>query len=190
VPKDTVRKAVRQANLSKKAADSRTVGPADPDRDLEAHLRLALATWPQIDPEVERIVSRIARAGRHFEHAAQHSLSRVGLTKEEYKVLCVLGAGERSHGSLCNELTVSTGAMTNRLDKLERAGLLARFRDARDRRGVMLALTPLGRQKLTEYVDTGSKRERELLASLSTAEKQQLNRLLSKLLKSLQADLG
>jgi DNA-binding MarR family transcriptional regulator len=158
------------------------------DADLDAHLRLALATWPQIDPEVEGIVTRIAKAARHLDDAARASLGRVGLTKEEFKVLCALGPGTRSHGSLCGELHVSTGAMTNRLDKLERAGFLTRSRDPDDRRGVLLELTPAGRGKLDEYIDTGAHRERELLAALSKRDKQQLNRLLQKLLNSLRDD--
>jgi DNA-binding MarR family transcriptional regulator len=158
------------------------------DADLDAHLRLALATWPQIDPEVEGIVTRVAKAARHLDDAARASLGRVGLTKEEFKVLCALRVGTRSHGSLCSELLVSTGAMTNRLDKLERAGILTRSRDPDDRRGVLLELTPTGREKLDQYIDTGANRERQLLAALSASDKRQLNRLLQKLLNSLQTE--
>jgi DNA-binding MarR family transcriptional regulator len=160
------------------------------DADLDAHLRLALATWPQIDPEVEGIVTRIAKAARHLDDAAQASLGRVGLTKEEFKVICALGSSTRSHGSLCGELHVSTGAMTNRLDKLEQAGFLRRSRDPDDRRGVLLELTLAGRDKLDQYIDTGANRERDLLAALTKHEKRQLNRLLQKLLNSLRGEAG
>jgi DNA-binding MarR family transcriptional regulator len=159
------------------------------DVDLEAHLRLALATWPQIDPEVEGIVTRIAKAAVHFDNAAQATLQRVGLTKEEFKVLCALGPNTRSHGALCTELHVSTGAMTNRLDKLERVGFLSRSRDSEDRRGILLKLTPAGRAKLDQYIDTGAIHERQLLAALSKSDKQQLNRLLERLLKSLRSEV-
>ncbi len=163
---------------------------AEIDADVDAQVRLALATWPQIDPDVEGIVTRIAKAARYLDGAAQASLTRVGLTKEEFKVLCALHTGARSHGSLCRALRVSTGAMTNRLDKLERAGLLARSRDPDDRRGILLDLTPLGHAKLDQYIDTGATRERQLLATLSRTDKQQLNRLLQALLTSLQTELG
>lgn len=136
------------------------------------------------------IVTRVAKAARHLDHAAQASLTRVGLTKEEFKVLCALGTGTRSHGSLCSELHVSTGAMTNRLDKLERSGLLTRSRDPEDRRGVLLELTPGGDEKLRQYIDTGANRERQLLAALSPGDKRQLNRLLQKLLNSLHREIG
>lgn len=160
------------------------------DTDLDAHIRLALATWPQIDPDVEGVVARVARASRYLEREARASLSRVGLTKEEFKVLLALHAGPRSHGSLCRELDVSTGAMTNRLDKLERAALVSRTRDPADRRGVVLELTAGGRQKLDESVNTGAGRERQLLAALSSADKRRLNALLQRLIASLQSELG
>src|SRR5579875_3555036 len=105
------------------ARQSFTVSEAT-DADIDAQVRLALATWPQIDPEVEGIISRIAKAERYLAGEARTTLDRVGLTKEEFKVFLALHGGSRSHGSLCRELKVSTGTMTNRLDKLERAGLV------------------------------------------------------------------
>jgi DNA-binding MarR family transcriptional regulator len=98
--------------------------------------------------------------------------------------------GPRTHGALSRELVVSTGAMTNRLDKMERTGLVARKPDPSDRRGVLLELTDHGRRTLDDYVDLAARRERELLSVLSGDEKQQLNQLLRKLLKALQSELG
>jgi DNA-binding MarR family transcriptional regulator len=89
------------------------------------------------------------------------------------------------------ELVVSTGAMTNRLDKMERTGLVARRPDPSDRRGVLLELTEEGRQRLDDYVALAGRRKRELLsAALNDDEKRELNRLLRKLLAGLQAELG
>jgi DNA-binding MarR family transcriptional regulator len=118
------------------------------------------------------------------------SLDRVGLAYEEFKVLILLQDGPRSHGSLCRELLVSSGVMTNRLDKLERAELLLRKPDPSDRRGILLELTQGGRERLDEYIDLGAKRERELLEALTPSEKQALNELLRKLIGSLQSELG
>jgi DNA-binding MarR family transcriptional regulator len=152
---------------------------------LAAHVRLALAAWPSIDPEVEAIVTGIARAGRHLDNAAQTTLARFGLTKHEYKVLCALQGATRSHGSLCRELGVSTGAMTNRLDKLERWGLLRRRADPNDRRGVLLELTTEGTATLDGYIEAGAAHEQELLAGLTAKERRQLTLLVHKLLVSL-----
>jgi len=153
---------------------------------ITEHVRWAVATWPQIDPEVEGIVSRVDKISRHFDNSFRDSLGEVGLTKEEWKVVMALHRSVRSHGWLCRDLDVSTGAMTNRLDKLERGGLIRRAPDPQDRRGVLLELTPAGEARLEEYIDAGAARERELLDDLTTAEKQKLNQLLSKLLASLQ----
>jgi len=150
------------------------------------HVRWAVANWPQIDPEVEGIVVRVEKIHRHFQDAFRASLGDAGLTKEEWKVLMALHDSVRSHGWLCQDLDVSTGAMTNRLDKLERRGLIRRAPDPQDRRGVLLKLTNTGQSQLEEYIEAGGKRERELADELTMAEKQELNGLLSKLLASLQ----
>jgi DNA-binding MarR family transcriptional regulator len=75
--------------------------------------------------------------------------------------------------------------MTNRLDKLEGRGLIRRAPDPQDRRGVLLELTDAGEARLEEYIHAGAGRERELLSELTLSEKQELNRLLSRLLVSL-----
>lgn len=165
------------------------LAPEDENR-LDPHTRLALATWPQIDPVVEAIVTRVGRAYRHLDAEMRAGLDEVGMTKEEFKVVMELHAGPRTHGALCRQLDVSTGVMTNRLDKLERIGLVSRAKDPSDRRGVMLTLTPTGAERLDAYIDRGAHRERRLLEGLSANEKQQLNKLLLKLVDSLEAERG
>jgi DNA-binding MarR family transcriptional regulator len=168
--------------------------PAAPDAEawsesndpVTEHVRWVVAHWPQIDPEVEGIVVRVEKIHRHFQAAFRASLGEAGLTKEEWKVLMALHDSVRSHGWLCHDLDVSTGAMTNRLDKLERRGLIRRVRDPQDRRGVLLELTDTSQSQLEQYVEAGAGRERDLVDDLSPTEKQELNRLLSKLLASLQ----
>jgi DNA-binding MarR family transcriptional regulator len=177
------------AGNKRDAVDERGLTPEDQAR-LDPHVRLALATWPQIDPAVEGIVTRIAKASRQLEAEMRTSLAHVGLTKEEFKVLMELHAGPQTHGALCRQLEVSTGAMTNRLDKLERAGLVSRSQDPNDRRGVMLTLTESGAERLDAYIERGAHRERRLLDGLSGNDKRQLNELLTKLVDSLDAELG
>jgi DNA-binding MarR family transcriptional regulator len=175
------------ARPERDADGDRGLTAEDQDR-LDPHVRLALATWPQIDPAVEGIVTGIGRASRQLDAEMRASLAHVGLTKEEFKVLMELHAGPRTHGALCRELEVSTGVMTNRLDKLERMGLVNRAKDPNDRRGVMLALTPAGAERLDAYIDRGAHRERQLLEGLSLNDKRQLNKLLTKLVDSLEAE--
>ena len=169
------------------ADDAAGLAPEDAER-LSPTARLALATWPQIDPGVEGIVTRIANAQALLDAEMRASLAHVGLTKEEFKVLLALHPGPLTHGALCRQLDVSTGAMTNRLDKLERGGLVARSPDPDDRRGVRLAITDAGRARLDAYIDRGARRERALLGGLSAADKRRLNALLSRLVESLRSE--
>ena len=165
----------------------RGLAPGGEER-LHRRVRLALATWPQIDPAVEAIVNQIGDAHRYLTSEMHESLAHVGLTMEEFKVLLELRGGPQTHGSLSRHLEVSTGAMTNRLDKLEREGLVSRARDPHDRRGVLLSLTDAGSERLDVYIDRGARRERQLLEGLTQTDKRRLNDLLSKLLDSLRAE--
>jgi DNA-binding MarR family transcriptional regulator len=162
--------------------------PRSEELPLDPDVRLAVATWPQIDPAVEAIVNQISKAYRLLDSEMHESLAHVGLTKEEFKVLIELHSGPRTHGALSRTLGVSTGAMTNRLDKLEREALVSRSKDPKDRRGVLLAITDDGRSRLDAYIDRGAHRERELLEGLTAADKRTLTAQLAKLLDSLQED--
>lgn len=161
-------------------------GAVEAGDSLAEHVRWATATWPRIDPDVEGIVSRIDKAHRYLQSAFRASIGQAGLTKDEWNVLMAVRRHVRSHGWLCRELAVSTGAMTYRLDRLEQRGLLERTPDPNDRRGVLLELTAAGRARLDDYVHAGASRERELLADLTQAERKRLNQLLSKSLASME----
>jgi DNA-binding MarR family transcriptional regulator len=163
---------------------------AEADDGVDARVRGIVERFPQIDPTVEAITHRLSDVKRLLDKAAAANLARAELTHEEFKVLLALHGGMRSHGALSRELMVSTGAMTNRLDKLERGGLVRRERDPDDRRGVLLALTDDGRDRLTTAVDLASADERDLLGALNVSERDQLSKLLAKLLVGLQSELG
>jgi DNA-binding MarR family transcriptional regulator len=163
---------------------------SDETPELDPDVALAVATWPEIDPAVETIVDQVSRAFRLLDGQMRESLDHVGLTKEEFKVLMQLHSGPQTHGALCKTLHVSTGAMTNRLDKLERDGLVSRSKDPHDRRGVLLTITADGRARLDAYIERGAHREKELLGALSASDKRTLARQLGKLLDSLQSELG
>ena len=163
------------------------LAPEDEAR-LDPELRLALATWPAIDPAVEAIVDRISSAYELLDAEMRTSLAQVGLTKEELKVLVELHSGPRTHGALCKALDVSTGAMTNRLDKLEGTELVARAKDPDDRRGVRLSITDAGRERVAAYMELAPHRERELLGGLGATDKRRLNALLTRLVDSLRGE--
>jgi DNA-binding MarR family transcriptional regulator len=163
---------------------------ADIDDGIDEKVRGIVEQFPAVDPVVEALTHRLSNIERLLDKAAAANLARAELTPEEFKVLLALHAGTRSHGALSRELMVSTGAMTNRLDKLERGGLVERERDPADRRGVLLALTEAGRERLHSAIDYAAADERDLVGALSAGERDQLNKLLAKLLAALQSELG
>ena len=80
---------------------------------------------------------------------------------------------------------ISSGGMTNRLDRLERAGFVERRPDPHDRRGKLIALTEAGRRVIDETIGRHVANEERLLAALSSKEQEQLNQLLRKLIAAL-----
>jgi len=80
---------------------------------------------------------------------------------------------------------VTSGAVTKRVDRLERVGLLAREPDPRDRRGVLVRLTPQGLELVNQAVEQHVANEERLLASLTRKDREQLARLLRKLGESM-----
>jgi DNA-binding MarR family transcriptional regulator len=163
---------------------------AGADDGVDERVRGIVEAFPGVDPVVEAITHRLSDAERLLDKAATANFARAELTHQEFKVLLSLNHGTRSHGALCRELMVSTGAMTNRLDKLEQSGLIQRERDPADRRGVLLALTEAGRERLHSSVELAAAQERDLLGALTDAELDQLNRLLAKLTAALRSELG
>jgi DNA-binding MarR family transcriptional regulator len=140
---------------------------------------------PGLDYEVEGIVDRINSLRNKFRHALEETLGEHGLTWGEWKVLgsLILGEGEcSSPGELSAELEVSSGAMTNRLDQLEEAGLIRRVRDPGDRRGVKIELTDAGRQAWTDSTSAQARKEALVASALKKSEQQHLNSLLRKLM--------
>jgi DNA-binding MarR family transcriptional regulator len=141
---------------------------------------------PNLDLEVEGIVDRMTGLTRRFKRSLNDVIAEHGLTYEEWDVLGALRrAGppfRRSAGELAKMSELSSGAMTNRLDRLEKAGLVQRLADPDDRRGVLVELTEAGQKKWLE--STGSEAEQEALigAALTKREKEQLNSLLRRLM--------
>jgi len=145
----------------------------------------ALQVFPTLDPEVEAAVDRIAHLDKRLKRMTETEASRFGLNYGEFKVVVKLRqvAGEAlSPGALADMLALSTGAMTNRLDRLEDAGLVARERDPDDRRGVVVRLTDAGRSAADAAVAEIAAREQRLLSSLTREEQRTLNELLRTLM--------
>jgi DNA-binding MarR family transcriptional regulator len=149
-----------------------------------------MAQYPQIDPGVESAIGRIQAISKHVARAFDQTLADYGLNHGEYRLLLRLttrGEDNRmSAGELSRALLLSSGAMTNRLDRLEKAGFVRRVPDPRDRRGVLVELTAEGRAQIDAAVGEQAAKEIDVLAPLSAKEMASLNQLLRKVLVSLE----
>ena len=111
-----------------------------------------LEDMPFLDLEVEGIVDRMNGLNRRLKRRLNAVIDEGGLSYEEWDVLGALRqAGppfRRSAGSLAKMTELSSGAMTNRLDRLEKAGLVKRLPDPDDRRGVLDRADQGGREEV------------------------------------------
>src|SRR3954471_9237908 len=141
---------------------------------------------PMLDPEVEGIVDRIGGLHRSFQRAMDETLTEFKLDYAEYKLLGLLTReGEvyrSSPGKLARMMELSSGAMTNRLDRLEKAGFLRRLPDPDDRRGIMVELTDEGKRVYERAIDVQGRKEQFFASALTKAEQKQLNALLRRIM--------
>lgn len=139
-----------------------------------------------LDLTVEGVVDRILGIARRLQRLLDETLSAHDLSHGEWKVLSSLRwAGEpysRSAGELARIADLSSGAMTNRLDRLEEAGLVRRLRDPDDRRGVLVELTDEGRSLWEAAIGAQAEKEALLASALSRRELEQLNVLLRRVM--------
>jgi DNA-binding MarR family transcriptional regulator len=160
------------------------------DRLLATIAELGVA---DIDLDVEGIVDRIGKINSRMKKAQKATLREHGLTPEEWGVMSTLRLGKdacrSSPGDLANDLELSSGAMTSRLDRLEEAGFVRRLPDPDDRRGVVVELTEQGREAWDLAANVQGRREAFFARTLTKAEQKQLNSLLRKLLLGLDAAL-
>jgi len=158
-----------------------------PPRDHVDHI---LEQWarqrPELDVSPMGIVGRISRLSRFLERSIATVLARFGLNEPQFAVLAALRRAGPPHclspTDLYNSLLVSSGAMTNRLDRLAAAGLVERVPDPGDGRSLLVALTGKGQETINEAVAAHAENEHRLLASLSPEERKQLADVLRRLL--------
>ena len=144
------------------------------------------AERPDLDTEPLQVLSRVSRLARHLDRARRAAFAAHGLAAWEFDVLSALRRqGEPyqlSPGALLRATLVTSGTMTNRIDQLEKAGLVRRRADPQDRRGVLVTLTSRGATVADATLDGLLERERELLTGLTPAQRQDLAGLLRILL--------
>ncbi|MER6972540.1 MarR family transcriptional regulator [Nocardioides sp. NPDC000445] len=141
---------------------------------------------PDLDLGPVEIFSRLSRLSRHLDLARRDAFSGSGIESWEFDVLAALRrAGdpyELSPGRLLRETLVTSGTMTNRVDRLASRGLVERLPDPADRRGVLVRLTPDGKATVDSAFEALLAAEREFLDGLSDDQQSQLTDLLRRLL--------
>ncbi|MFI8927642.1 MarR family winged helix-turn-helix transcriptional regulator [Streptomyces sp. NPDC053474] len=165
--------------------------PDTPHVDADA-VDAIIDQWASVRPELEttpmEIYGRVYRVAQAVGDRVEKAYREVGTTRGEFDVIATL----RRHGEpytlsprqLSATLMLTTGGMTGRLDKLERAGLLRRSPDPNDRRGLQVTLTDAGRELVDRAVVAGLEAQRAALGAAGLDEKEtaQLADLLRKLL--------
>jgi DNA-binding MarR family transcriptional regulator len=154
----------------------------------------AVRQWRKERPDLD--VSPMAVLGRLSEAATVISRDRLApvfakfdLQSGEFDVLATLRRSGPPFALTPTDLyeatMVTSGGMTSRLDRLERAGLIARKAHPTDRRGIIVRLTDKGRKLIDEALTAHVENEHRILAGLTPAERETLAGLLAKLLDSL-----
>lgn len=156
----------------------------------------AVAQWRRERPDLEvrpmLVLGRLSEAaGLIGQERLAPVFARFGLQRGEFDVLATLRRAGKPFAltptALYEATMISSGAMTNRLDRLEAAGLIRRAPHPDDRRGVLVSLTGKGRKLIDEALEAHVENQQAILSGLTDAEQEALAGLLEKLLASLAA---
>lgn len=163
------------------------------DRDHVAELAEQWARRrPTLDIDALEVAARIFRLQRILSKSAAARLKELSLNEGEFSVLSALRRTEPPHEltptELHRSLLLSTGAMTHRLDRLERSGHVVRVPDAVDRRRVTVRLTSTGRDAVDLAMDAYTETLTKLLGVADDEEREDLNERLKQLLVRLEDD--
>ena len=160
--------------------------PKKPGADMGGIVAQWRRERPDIDPTPMAICGEIWRAGETLRTGVLANLSQHDLDFAGFDVLLTLrrqGRGQSlSPSALAKEMMLSTSAMTNRLDRLEKRGLLQRILDPSDRRGLKIILTDEGFSLADKLVVSHVSTEDRMLRGLTGDERTILRGLLEKVM--------
>ncbi|KAB8043818.1 MarR family transcriptional regulator [Janthinobacterium aquaticum] len=166
--------------------------PASPPEYLRA--QFAASQWrremPEMDTGAMQLVGQLGTVAQLMARDWLNPLfAEHGLQPGEFDVLATLRRSGAPYAltptALYEAAMLSSGGMTNRIDRLEAAALIERKKHPSDRRGVMVALTPKGHDLIEELVLLHVANEAAMLAALTAQEQRQLDQLLAKLLQGM-----
>ena len=145
---------------------------------------------PQMDTSAMQLAGQLGTVAQLMARDWLNPLfAQHGLQPGEFDVLATLRRSGAPYAltptALYEAAMLSSGGMTNRIDRLEAAGLIERQKHPSDRRGVLVALTSQGRELIDKLVLLHVANEQRMLASLTAREQGQLGQLLAKLLQGM-----
>ena len=155
-----------------------------------------LAQWrrerPDLDPSPMGPIGRLARCEALIRRKLDQTFTQFGMTSWEFDVLATLRRSGKPYclapTALYSSLMVTSGTMTNRLQRLEQNGLIERVKNTQDARSMLVKLTSLGIDIIDQAVEAHLATEQAILASLPSDELKQLDQHLTKLLSILEDD--
>lgn len=146
---------------------------------------------PDLDISPMGLIGRLSNVAHHLDREMGKVFTKFGLNRSSFDVLATLrrsGAPYTlSPGEMLATLMVTSGTMTNRIDQLEKVGLVSRHTNPEDGRGFLVSLTPEGLSLINQVVEAHTQNQARLVATLSEQEQQALNQLLRTFLASLES---
>lgn len=137
---------------------------------------------PDLDTTAMGLFGRMRNLTLHLSREMEKNFGRFNLNSANFDMLATLRrSGEPytlSPGDLMDTMMVSSGTMTNRIDQLEKAGLVARSQNPNDGRSFLISLTPKGFELIDAAVTAHVETQARLVSSLSDEERTALNGLL------------
>lgn len=155
---------------------------------LDEKLEVWKREIPALDVTTEGIVERLQVLARYFDRSMDDTLAEFGLERRAYWLIGNLRYPgppyRRTPGELAESMHLSSGAMTNRLDRLEALGLIRRLPDPSDRRGTLIEPTEAGHAAWERCTGAQARREALIASALSDHEKGTLHDLLRRLMRA------
>lgn len=160
------------------------------------HVDGILKQWnrerPDLDVAPMGLIGRISRIYGHLMREMSETFAKHGLNRASFDVLATLRRSgppyALSPGDLLAATMVTSGTMTNRIDQLEKAGLVARAHNPEDRRSMRISLTQKGREVIDAAVTDHVATQARLTAMLSEEERKALDEMLGRYLSRIERE--
>lgn len=147
---------------------------------------------PDLDISPMGLIGRLGNVAFHLTREMEKVFTQFGLNRSSFDVLATLRrAGTPytlSPGEMLSTLMVTSGTMTNRIDQLEKAGLVSRHANPDDGRGFLVSLTTEGLTLINQLIEAHTQNQARLVAKLSQKEQQALDQLLRTFLASFESN--